>query len=208
MIPLLDVNWQILPTDYPFNERDNDVLTLIENEDLTVFTFDGLKRRTGIHPETLSRILSRFEDEGIIKKSKDGYTVTKKITKLKLNPTQKTEQITPLLQTYLPSDMMVEQLINDLKGRWFGLLRWLGLSENSNGVTLKWVTEEGGVQITLNIQGTALNIGAKFLTHHNLDLALKASYQVMAHISKLYQSSRHVAKQVSYLGSTNYGVSA
>lgn len=60
MILLLDVNWQSLPANYSFSERDSDVLSLIEEEGLTVFTFDGLKRRTGIHPETLSRILSRL----------------------------------------------------------------------------------------------------------------------------------------------------
>lgn len=203
MIPVLDVNWQILPTGYPSSERDSDVLALIEREDLTTFTFDGLKRRTGIHPETLSRILSRFEEEGIIKKSQDGYKVTPKITKLKLNQTRKNEQTTPLLQTYLPSDTMIPQLISDLKGRWFGLLRWLGMSETTSGVMLKWITEDGDIQITLDIQGSALNIGAKFLTISNLNLALKAAHQLMSHISKLYQSSKALAIQVSYFGSPN-----
>ena len=87
MIPILNVDWELLPTGYSFNERDTDVLSLIEKEDLSMFTFDGLKRRCGIHPETLSRILVRLEDEGIIKKSPEGYSVTPKITKLKLNHT-------------------------------------------------------------------------------------------------------------------------
>ena len=55
MIPILNVDWQSLPTDYTLSERDADVLALIENEGLAIFTFDGLKRRTGLHPETLSR---------------------------------------------------------------------------------------------------------------------------------------------------------
>jgi hypothetical protein len=46
------------PADYNLSERDADVLALIETEDLATFTFDGLKRRTGLHSETLSRILS------------------------------------------------------------------------------------------------------------------------------------------------------
>ena len=52
MIPILNVNWQSLPDEYVLSERDADVLALIETEDLAVFTFDGLKRRTGLHPET------------------------------------------------------------------------------------------------------------------------------------------------------------
>jgi hypothetical protein len=203
MIPLLNVDWQSLPFSHSFSERDTDILSLIDQEDLTNFTFDGLKRRTGLHPETLSRILSRLEEEGIIKKGPEGYRVTPKITKLKLNQPRSEEHTSPLLQTFLPSDMMTQQLIEDLKGRWFGLLRWLGMSENNQGVTLKWITEDGGIQIAANIQGTALNIEAKFLTNNNLNLALKASYQLMANIGKLYQGSR-LARNVAYYGGTGF----
>ena len=204
MIPLLNVNWQSLPSSYSFSERDTDVLSLIEEEGLTIFTFDGLKRRTGLHPETLSRILARLEEEGIIKKSSEGYKVTPKITKLKLNSNRDEEQTSTLMQTFLPSDLMTQQLIAELKGRWFGLLRWLGMSENSHGVTLKWVTEDGGIQIAADIQGTALNIEAKFLTSNNLNLALKASYQLMANIGKLYQGSRVTAKHVALYGNNDF----
>ena len=205
MIPVLNVNWQSLPDDYCLSERDADVLALIETEDLAVFTFDGLKRRTGLHPETLSRILARLEQEGIVKKEHEGYRVTPKITKLKLSQTRRRneEAATPLIQTFLPSDLMTQQLILSLKGKWFGLLRWLGISENSRGVTLKWVTEDGGIQVAANIQGTALNIEAKFLTSNDLNLALKASYQLMANIGKLCQGS-HTARNVAYCGGSNF----
>ena len=202
MIPVLNVNWQSQPTDYSLSERDADVLALIETEDLAVFTFDGLKRRTGLHSETLSRILGRLEEEGIIKKEHEGYRVTPKITELKLQQPRIETPTTPLIQTFLPSDLMVPQLIVSLKGKWFGALRWLGISENRRGVTLKWITEDGAIQIAANIQGTALNIEAKFLTNNNLDAALKASYQLMSLIGKLCistQATRSVmARNVGY----------
>jgi DNA-binding Lrp family transcriptional regulator len=204
MIPVLNVNWQSPPADYSLSERDADVLALIETEDLATFTFDGLKRRTGLHPETLSRILSRLEQEGIVKKVHEGYRVTPKITKLKLRQPSKETPTTPLIQTFLPSDLMNTQLILGLKGKWFGLLRWLGISENAQGVTLKWITEDGGIQIAANIQGTALNIEAKFLTNNDLNLALKASYQLMSLIGRLCITSqsqrRAVARNVAYFG--------
>jgi len=204
MIPVLNVNWQSPPTEYSLSERDIDVLALIENEDLATFTFDGLKRRTGLHSETLSRILSHLEEEGIVKKAHDGYTVTPKITELKLNQPRVEAPTTPLIQTFLPSDLMTQQLILSLKGKWFGILRWLGISKNSQGVTLKWITEDGGIQIAANIQGTALNIEAKFLTNNNLNSALKASYQLMSLIGKLAitsQTSRPImASNAGYLG--------
>ena len=80
MIPVLNVNLQTLPADYSLSERGADILALIETEDLAIFTFDGLKRRTGLHSETLSRILTRLEQEGIVKKGPEGYRVTPKIT--------------------------------------------------------------------------------------------------------------------------------
>ena len=208
MIPLLNVNWQSLPADYSLSERDADVLALIENEDLAIFTFDGLKRRTGLHSETLSRILNRLEQEGIVKKEPQGYRVTPKVTKLKLHQTHNEKPTTPLIQTFLPSDLMTQQLILALKGKWFGVLRWLGISENNQGVTLKWITEDGGIQISANIQGTALNIEAKFLTSTNLNLALKASYQLMSNIGKICQSSRAskgaLAQNVAYYGNSPF----
>ena len=204
MVPLLNVNWQSQPADYTLSERDVDVLALIENEELATFTFDGLKRRTGLHPETLSRILSRLEQEGIIKRDPQGYKVTPKITELKLRQPNKEIPTTPLIQTYLPSDLMTQQLILSLRGKWFGALRWLGISENNQGVTLKWITEDGAIQISANIQGSALNIEAKFLASNNLDLALRASYQLMSLISKLCISSRStqhaMARSVGFYG--------
>ena len=128
-----------------------------------------------------------------MKKEPEGYRVTPKITQLKASQPHNEEPTTPLIQTFLPSDLMTQQLILALKGKWFGVLRWLGISENNQGVTLKWITEDGGIQIAANIQGTALNIEAKFLTNNNLNLALKASYQLMANIGKLCQSS-HASK--------------
>ena len=204
MVPVLDVNWQSLPADYSLSERDAGILALIETEDLATFTFDGLKRRTGLHPETLSRILSRLEQEGIIKKGLEGYRVTPKITELKLSSPKKETPTTTLIQTYLPSDLVTHRLILNLKGKWFGSLRWFGISENSQGVILKWITEDGAIQIAAHIQGTVLNIEAKFLTNNNIDFALKASYQLMSLIGKICISSQtashNMGRTVGYYG--------
>ena len=204
MVPILNVNWQSPPTDYSLSERDVDVLSLIENEDLASFTFDGLKRRTGLHPETLSRILVRLEAEGIIKKDQEGYKVNPKITELKLHKPHEELPATPLIQTFLPSDLMTQNLILSLRGKWFGMLRWLGISKNQQGVTLKWITEDGGIQISANIQGTALNIESKFLTSSDLNLALKASYQLMSLIGKFCISTQAtrpaIGRSVGFFG--------
>jgi hypothetical protein len=197
----LDADWHD-PTESSFSERDADVLTLISEEDLTLFTFDGLKRRMNLHPETLSRILSRLEQEGIVEKGHGGYKVTSKINELlTARPVCSDESRVPLLQTFLPSDVSVPKLTAHLRGRWFGLLRWLGLSEGSTGaeVTLKWITEDGGIQVDANVSERALTIEAKFLHDKDLNMALKASYQLMAYIGKLCSGSRSI-RRVAYVG--------
>jgi hypothetical protein len=206
-IPSFDLEWCGYPAS-AFSVRDTDVLAAIGEEGLTVFTFDGLKRRLGLHSETLSRILVRLEDEGLIKKTMEGYTVTSRIDKvLKLHSPRVESSCVSLLRTYLPSDVSIQQLTSDLKGRWFGLLRWLGMSENGEGVALKWVTEDGDIQVDAKISENTLAIEAKFLHRHNSDLALKAAYQLMTHIGKLCTRSQirgPVARTVGYVGNSNF----
>jgi DNA-binding transcriptional regulator YhcF (GntR family) len=197
----LNADWQDI-AESSFGERDADVLNLISEEDLALFTFDGLKRRMGLHPETLSRILGRLEQEGIVEKGHGGYRVTSKIDELLgPHPTCSDQSRVPLLQTFLPSDMSVQKLASHLRGRWFGLLRWLGLSEGNarEEVTLKWITEDGGIQVDANVSDRALTIEAKFLHDKDLNMALRASYQLVAYIGKLCSSS-HLIRRAAYVG--------
>jgi CRISPR/Cas system CSM-associated protein Csm4 (group 5 of RAMP superfamily) len=206
IIPLLDVTLQGLP-DWSLSERDIDVLAFIAEEEFRIFTFEGLKRRLGLHSETLSRILDRLEEEGIVKKSSQGYTVTKEIAKhLRQHPGAEGNSRVTLLQTFLPTDLPVEELISNLRGRWFGLLRWLGFAKSEEGVALKWVTEDGSIQIDAKITLNTLTIEAKFLHGYNRDLALRAAYQLMTHISKLsaHTHSQPMATHVGYFGDSDY----
>lgn len=197
----MDAEWHDL-SDASLGERDNDVLALLREEDLATFSFDGLKRRLGLHPETLSRILLRLEQEGIVEKKPEGYHVTSRISEFLRIPAYDNESRVPLLQTFLPSDVSVPQLVSDLRGRWFGFLRWLGLSDNGGNVTLKWITEDGGIQVDANISEAALTIEAKFLQDKNMNMALKSSYQLLTHISRLCSPSRR-ARHVAYYGSSD-----
>jgi DNA-binding transcriptional ArsR family regulator len=202
MIPLFNVDYHNVPV-ASVGDRDSDILAFLSEEDFTFFTFEGLKRRLGLHPETLSRILNRLEQEGIVKKSAEGYTVTREIVKhLKLRQTRTNESRVSLLRTYLPSDVPVQQLISRLRGRWFGLLRWLGLSETNECITLKWVTEDGDIQVDAKITETQLNIEANFLYQTNLNKALKAAYQLMTYIGKLC-SRAPMARHVAYFNDSS-----
>jgi DNA-binding PadR family transcriptional regulator len=181
----MDTDWENAH-EFPFSERDTNVLGVIEEENLASFAFEGLKRRLGLHPETLSRVLNRLEDQGIVKKGAKGYRVTSKAKELlKLHSFNTSSPSMHLLQTLLPPDVPIQQVVSNLKGKWFGVLRWLGYSENGKSVTLKWITEDGGTIIAANFQPGQLNIEAKMLWEKDLNVALQASYQLMGYIAKL-----------------------
>jgi len=190
-IRLMDDDWSAAQDS--IGQRGTSVLHVIREEELTNFTFDGLKRRLGVHPETLSRILYRLEEKGIIEKATKGYNVTRKAQQLlRQHPTYETQPTVPILQTLLSPDIPVQQIISSLIGKWFGSLRWVGYSETPEGTALKWITEDGGTQIEAIFTEGTLSIEAKPLTEKDLNKTLKASYQLIAYITKLYSRPAQV----------------
>ena len=179
----MDADWDDT-SEFPFSERDSNVLHVIEEEDLASFAFEGLKRRLGVHPETLSRVLYRLEDQGIIEKGAEGYIVTSKAKEFLKSHSFNKAQGMRLLQTLLPPDVPIQHVVSNLKGKWFGVLRWLGYSKNSESVTLKWITEDGRTIIAANFQYGQLSIDSKILWEKDLNVALQASYQLMGYIAR------------------------
>jgi len=176
----------------PAGERDLGVLRVIEEEDLASFSFEGLKRRIGAHPETLSRVLDRLEEQSIIERRDDGYTMTAKGREyLGVHQVEAVGERLTLLKTMLPPRLAPETLLQALKGRWFGSLRWLGYSQGSGELVMKWVTDDGRVQLDARFVPAELTIDGRLLQGNSLAAAVTAAHQLLAHISKSYAGPRY-----------------
>jgi len=178
------------PDEIDLTPRDSNILHAIQDEGLTVFAFDGLKRLLGVHQEMLSRVLDRLEDEGLLEKVSEGYRVTARGNHQVARPLSSTQPRIPIVQSLLPHDVDVQRIIAGLKGRWFGSLRWLGYSRNEDGLVLKWITEEDNIQIDAKFSENYLSIDAKVGEEMDVSQAVKASHQLMGHISRLYSGPR------------------
>jgi len=176
--------------DIDLTPRDSNILHAIQEEGLTVFAFDGLKRLLGVHQEMLSRVLDRLEDEGLLEKVSDGYRLTNRGSQQVARPLSSTQPRIPIVQSLLPHDIDVQRIIAGLKGRWFGSLRWLGYSQTDEGMVLKWIMVEDSIQIDAKFSENYLSIDAKVGEEKDVSQAVKASHQLMGHISQLYGGPR------------------
>ena len=169
---------------------------------MTVFTFDGLKRLTGLHQEKLSRIIDRLEEEGLLEKVDEGYRITARGNETIPRPLSTALQPIPIVQSLLPRDVDLQQIISGLKGRWFGGLRWLGYSQDNDATILKWIAEEDGIQIEARFADSYLSIDAKVAEGREVSHAVKAAHQLLGHVSGLYgtptRRRQHLASQVAY----------
>ena len=184
-------------------ERDAEVVRTIEEEGLSVFTFDGLRRITGAHPETLSRALERLEEDGMVVKSSEGYSTTDKAKgTVALRPAYATGKRVPILHTFLPYGASVDMIVSALKGRWFDMMRWVGIAESEDGVVLKWVTDDGSALIDVRLSAGQLDVEARIKGEADLAKAVRAAHQLMGRISRLYASpragNRHMLMQIGY----------
>jgi len=171
--------------------RDAEVVQAIEQEGLSIFTFDGLRRLTGAHPETLSWTLTRLEEDGMIIRSTEGYSMTEKARELvSLRPAFLTDKRVPILHTFLPLGVSTTTIVSALKGRWFDKMRWVGLSEVEDGVVLKWVTDDGSAMVDARFSEGQLDVEARVRKDDDLGGAVRAAHQLVGRISRLYASPR------------------
>src|SRR5207244_11322508 len=51
------------------------VMNMLSSENDATYSFQGMKRRLGLHQEKLTRILNRLEDDNLVLKTDEGYKI-------------------------------------------------------------------------------------------------------------------------------------
>ncbi|MBI4415697.1 MAG: MarR family transcriptional regulator [Euryarchaeota archaeon] len=171
--------------DIDLRAHDRDVLEFLSQAPTSQVAFQGIRRRLGIHPEQLSRALHRLAEDGLVERTEHGYRATPKaLTVLSPDALSHTPEGLTVLETYLPADLAVRSLVTGLQGRWFGPLRWFGLSEDEGELRLWWSTEDNGIQLEVRLHEGQLRIVAHIASRNRLDEAARHAYLLFEHLSR------------------------
>ncbi len=164
--------------------RPNDYKVLdVLSENNSVYTFSGIMRKIGMHQETLSRSLLRLVEQDLVQKSQNGYKLSKKGAILK-KQTRSETHYTPILRAYLPSEVGVTKLVDDMAGRWFKNLRWIGMVGDKDEHLLQWIDESGLFQINLRIVPNSIIIETSAKKDKQVTLALISVSRIVEEVFK------------------------
>jgi DNA-binding Lrp family transcriptional regulator len=179
------------------SEHDLRVLKAIgEDEDIRDVSFQGIRRKLGLHQETLSRALHRLQRDGYVERLEHAYRISPKGlstigrgfgNSVASSPIHRVEDLNsvPLLTAKLPSGVSSSELIDSLSYKWFGNLRWLGSALTPETATLNWVTnDEPPVKISVKIREDELSIDVFPSRSSSISDAARSAYELFDHVSK------------------------
>jgi len=177
-------------------QTDIDILEILfDNGDentIATFTFNGLKIRSNLHQEILSRSLKRLKELGLINKTKLGYDFNKKekfiFSKLKsISNGERNNQTkyTQIIHVTVPFQISNEQIVQKLVGKYFGNLRWIGIIQNIKGYQLKWKEIENFIEIVVYLSNNNIIIGTNDDNPWNISKAFSYSTRIIESICNI-----------------------
>lgn len=181
-------------------QSDIDILEILfDNGDentIATFTFNGLKIRSNLHQEILSRSLKRLKELGLIDKTKLGYNFNKKgkfiFSKLKsvLNEERNNQtKYIQIIHVSVPFQISNQQIVEKLAGKYFGSLRWIGMIQNIKGYQLKWKDIENFIEIVV------------YLSNNNI--IIETNDDNLLNISKAFSYSTRIIESIGNIGMKN-----
>jgi hypothetical protein len=175
--------------------NDTKVLSLLNEEEGSNYSFKGIMRKLHIHQQSLSRALHRLEEMGLVEKSQTGYRLSKvgetaaaaAKTGRSIIAVPKGREYMQLLQTYVPVNIRPLEIVRALIGKWFRNLRWVGLIESGTGFTLQWASDDGSFQINLRMVSDYVVIETNAASEKEKLQAMVGSYAIYEQITKILQ---------------------
>jgi len=173
------------PDELDVRPNDSKVLDML-SENNSNYTFRGIMRKLGMHQESLSRSLQRLHELDLIEKSQLGYKLSEKGAFLAKEDPKLKISYTPLLQTYVPSNVHASDIITSMAGRWFKNLRWIGMVESQTDHVLQWLSEFGSFDLNLRIAPNYITIESSATSEKDKADAMISAYRIIQEVSKLY----------------------
>ena len=181
-------------------QSDIDILEILfdkgDETTIATFTFNGLKIRSNLHQEILSRSLKRLKELGLIDKTKLGYNFNKKgkfiFSKLKSIINEERINQTKYIQIIhasVPFQISNQQIVEKLAGKYFGSLRWIGMIQNIKGYQLKWKDIENFIEIVV------------YLSNNNI--IIETNDDNLLNISKAFSYSTRIIESIGNIGMKN-----
>lgn len=169
-----------------------------EDEDAKEVSFQGIKRKLGLHQETLSRSLHRLQRDGFIERLEHAYRISPKgiLTigdERRLPLPSKLDSADPysisLLRAKLPPDSSTSELVNSLSYKWFGNLRWLGSTLTPESATMSWITDDAGQKISVRIRDEVLTIETYPTSSESISDVTRSAFELFDHVSRALKDS-------------------
>lgn len=154
---------------------------MLSAESDATYTFQGLKRRLGLHQEKLTRILRRLEDDNLVAKTEEGYRTLKQ-------PHGEARHLVegaPIIHGQLPPGIDSRILLEKIKGRWFKNFRWIGYSNSVDELSLYWITEDNKFQARIQITPMEIMVWSQPTNQRESGSSVTAAYELFDRISRL-----------------------
>jgi hypothetical protein len=169
----------------PFESRRVDdqalVMEMLSAETDATYTFQGLKRRLGLHQEKLTRILRRLEDNNLVAKTEEGYRTLKHSRKA----AQHLVNGEPVIRGQLPPGIDSQSLLGKIKGRWFKNFRWVGYANGTDELSLYWITEDNKFQVRIQLSPIEILVWSQPTDPKETDSPVTAAYELFDRISRM-----------------------
>jgi len=167
-----------LPSNQELDYRQREVLSALSEEQKATYSFQGLRRKLGLHQEMLSRTLDRLEEQDLVERTEDGYRISFDRRASRLGGAGSASIEARAVTACLPHEVNPSLVLRSLKGRWFSEFRWLGYSAAPSGLTMSWISDDGRVQLRAKLLRNTLMIDAIYGSGVEKDRAMRSAFEL------------------------------